>query len=124
MYKQDTNKYEEMLSSLKKLVTKGRDSVSHIIGQLDVNIKFWRGWRDDTIKQINNVDYKNQSRLFEFNCIALRRLLELRQIPMAEINKIIDQIDLDDELMSVIETYIHERKDFISKDIIRERKRK
>ena len=124
MFKQDANKYEEMLNLLKKTVTHGRDSISYIIGQLDVSLKFWKGCREDTIQMINHPDFRNQPRFFEFNCITLRRILELQKLPYSEIDKIANFIELDSELMSMIESYIHERKDFISKDIIRERKRK
>ena len=36
----------------------------------------------------------------------------------------INHVDLDKEVINVLETYIHERRDFISKDIVRERRRK
>jgi hypothetical protein len=50
--------------------------------------------------------------------------MELNKIPVLDVRRLIGHVKIDREVMNIVESFIHERKDSIEKDIVRERKKK
>ena len=71
-------KWEEMLLSLKKKVSDGKTVVPQIIKNFEINLEFWEQVKDDPELIINNQQYQTRPDFLKYNCIALRRILELK----------------------------------------------
>ena len=95
-----------------------------MINDLNLNLKFWNLLKEDPILVINNSEFRNHPKFLKFNCIAIRRILEMQLCPLEELKRIIGMVELEMQATTLIDTHIHECRDQVSKDIVRERKRK
>lgn len=98
--------------------------IPSIIKNLQQSIEFYKQLNVDPELIINNKIYVNHPKFLRFNCIALRRIMEFEKASLLEIRKLIGHVSLNSERINVLQTLMHERKDLLSKDIVRERRRK
>lgn len=109
---------------MKTQITNGHDIIGEIIKEMHLNLKFWKDVKETPALQVNNAEIFTHKRYLEFSWIAIRRIFEQELLPISDIAKFFNYVELDSVLMNVMETYTHERKDFISKDIVRQRRRR
>jgi hypothetical protein len=101
-----------------------KNSIPNIIKNLQQNILFYSELNNDPESIIKNKLYTDHPQFLKFNCIALRRIMEFEKLSLSDIQKLIAFVPINPDRITVLKTFMHERKDLLGKDIVRERRRK
>jgi len=115
------DKWKAKLHKLAPKLTNGDEVIESLISDIQTNVNFWKGVKEDPESQIKNEALKEHPKFLEFVYKAFQRIIELGQKSNEEIKELVDNVDIGEEEIQTVEENINKTREDLSHDIVQRR---